>query len=116
MKKRGKEYFAEWEKEGNKYKNPQIQELSDQRRLELGTIYDKIAENSVGVKESYKVYLSDIRELQIYLSNDLTTKGIETITPVSNRIVNNGYNLKYALSNLQQAIDKAREEMDQSGR
>lgn len=116
MKKRGKEYFAEWEKEGNEYKNPRIQQLSEQRRDELGSIYNRIAANSVGVKEAYRIYLSDIREMQIYLSNDLTSRGIETISPVSRKIVNDGDNLKYSLINLQRAIDKAREEMSQDGR
>lgn len=116
MKKRGKEYFSDWEKEGAKYENTQIQELSEQRRVELGAIYNKIAENSIGVKESYRIYLSDIREMQKYLSNDLTSKGIETISPVSKTIIKDGDNLKYALTNLQRAIDKAREEMSQSGR
>ncbi|MFP4543958.1 MAG: DUF2959 family protein [Candidatus Kapaibacterium sp.] len=116
MKKRGKEYFAEWEKEGNEYSNPQIQQLSDQRRNELGSIYDRIAENSVGVTEAYRVYLSDIKEMQLYLSNDLTSKGIDTISPVSKKIVADGNNLKYNLESLQNAINRAREEMHQSGR
>ncbi len=116
MKKRGKEYFAEWEKEGNTYKNAQIQELSQQRRDELGIIYGQIAQNSVGVTEAFKTYLSDMREIQIYLSNDLTSKGVEAISPISKRIVSDGDNLKYSLTNLQKAIDKAREEMSQSGR
>ena len=46
MKARGKDYFEEWQKDGNKYKNPQIQELSDQRRVALAEIYGRIAENS----------------------------------------------------------------------
>lgn len=116
MKKRGKDYFAEWEKEGNTYKNAQIQELSEQRREELSIIYGQIAQNSVGVTEAFKTYLSDMREIQIYLSNDLTTKGVEAIAPISKRIVSEGDNLKYSLTNLQKAIDKAREEMSQSGR
>ncbi len=116
MKGRGKEYFAEWKKEGNEYKNPQIQALSEQRREELGFIYNEIAASSVGVKEAYRVYLSDIREMQIYLSNDLTTKGIKAILPVSKKIVSDGDNLKNSLTNLQKAIDRAREEMAQSGR
>jgi hypothetical protein len=116
MKKRGKEYFAEWQKEGGKYKNPQIQALSEQRRDELGAVYGKIAENSVGVKEAYRTYLSDVKEIQIYLGNDLTSKGIETISNVTRKVVDDGDNLKYALEKLQGAIDKAREEMAQSGR
>lgn len=116
MKARGKDYFEEWQKEGDKYKNPQIQELSEQRRIELGEIYGRIAENSIGVKDAFKAYVSDAKEIQNYLSNDLTSKGIEAIVAISGKVVSNGENLKYAIKNVQTAIERARAEMSQSGR
>jgi hypothetical protein len=115
MKIRGKEYFEEWQKEGSQYKNSQIRELSEQRRAELGEIYGRIAQNSIGVNEAMKAYMSDIKEIQLYLSNDLTAKGIETIAPTSRKVVNDGDNLKYATQNVQTAINTARTEMVQSG-
>lgn len=115
MKARGKNYFEEWQKEGDKYKNPQIQELSEQRRIELGEIYGRIAQNSIGVKEAFKAYVSDVKEIQTYLSNDLTSKGIEAIVPISKKVVNDGDNLKIAIKNVQTAIERARAEMSQSG-
>ena len=116
MKARGKDYFEEWQKEGDKYKNQQIQELSDQRRSDLGEIYGRIAENSVGVREAFAKYVSDSKEIQNYLSNDLTPKGIEAIATLSKRVVDNGENLRNAIKNVQSAIVRAREEMAQSGR
>jgi len=116
MKARGKDYFDEWRKEGDKYKNQQIQELSDQRRSDLGEIYGRIAENSVGVREAFTKYVSDSKEIQNYLSNDLTPKGIEAIAALSKRVVGNGENLRNAIKNVQSAIVRAREEMAQSGR
>lgn len=116
MKARGKDYFEEWQKEGNKYKNLQIQELSEQRRTELGEIYGRIAENSIGVREAFKAYVSDSKEIQNYLSNDLTSKGIEAIAPISRKVVSNGENLRSAIKNVQTAIERARAEMSQSGR
>jgi hypothetical protein len=116
MKARGKDYFEEWQKEGDKYKNPQIQELSDQRRIELGEIYGKIAENSIGVRDAFKAYVSDAKEIQNYLSNDLTSKGIEAIAATARKVVDNGENLRLAIKNVQTAIEKARAEMIQSGR
>jgi hypothetical protein len=116
MKARGKDYFEEWQKDGNKYKNPQIQELSEQRRNELGEIYGRIAENSIGVKDAFTAYVSDAKEIQNYLSNDLTSKGIEAIAAISKKVVNNGEKLKYAIKNVQTAIERAREDMIQSGR
>lgn len=115
MKDRGKNYFDEWKKDGDKYNNQQIRELSEKRRAELGDIYGKIAESSIGVKGPFKAYVSDVKEIQSYLSNDLTTKGVEAIAPVSRKAVEDGEKLKLAIRDLQMAIDRARAEMSQSG-
>jgi hypothetical protein len=115
MKARGAEYFREWQKEDNKYNNAQIRELSEQRRAELGETYGKIAEASIDVKQPFKAYVSDVKEIQIYLSNDLTTKGIEAITPVSRKAIGDGDKLRSAIKNLQLAIEKAKAEMSHSG-
>lgn len=115
MKAQGNNYFEEWKKEGDEYSNPTIQQLSDQRREELRKVYDKIAENSIGVDEAFKTYVSDVKEIQTYLSNDLTTKGIAAIGPTSEKVVSDGDSLKYAIQKLQTAIQDVRAEMAQSG-
>lgn len=115
MKARGKDYFDEWRKEGNNYKNPQIRELSEKRRVALAEIYDRIAEQSIGVKQPFKAYVSDVKDIQVFLSNDLTSKGVEAIAPISRKAVDDGGKLKSALRNLQTAIEQARAEMAQAG-
>src|SRR6185369_16407589 len=42
MKSRSKEYFAEWEKQGDAFTNPQIRELSEERRNNLAQTYAKV--------------------------------------------------------------------------
>jgi hypothetical protein len=116
MKAKGNDYFEEWQKDGNSYKNSQIQALSEQRRASLSEIYGKIALNSYGVKTAFKEFTSDSKEVQSFLSNDLTSKGIQAIAPISRKVVNDGDNLKYALKNVQTAIDRARVEMAQSSK
>lgn len=115
LKSRGNDYFQEWEKDGSEYNNPQIQKLSEQRRAELGDIYGRIAENSIGVSEAFKTYVSDVKEIQSFLSNDLTAKGIDAITPTSRTVVSDGDSLKHALQDMQSAIQRARAEMSASG-
>jgi hypothetical protein len=115
MKKSGKDYFSEWDKKDQKYDNPEIQKRSDERRAALSNIYDKIAENSVGVKQAFKTYVSDVNQIQAYMSNDLTNKGITSIASLSDKTVRNGNYLKNELVNLQSAIEDARYEMTQSG-
>lgn len=114
MNARGRDYFEEWQKEGDKYKNQKIQELSEERRSELGGIYGEIATNSIGVKDDFNTYVSDLKEIQNYLSNDLTPKGIEAIAPISRKVANDGDQLKYSLGNIQTAIKRASAEMSQS--
>ena len=116
MKVRGANYFDEWQKQGDKYENPEIQALSEQRRKELGEIYGKIAENSVGMDEAFKAYLSAVKEIQSFLSNDLTSKGIEAIAPVSRKAVTDGNRLKREINKLQLSIEAARSEMAHSSR
>jgi len=116
MKVRGADYFDEWQKKGDKYENPEIQALSEQRRIELGAIYGKIAENSVGMNEAFKAYVSDVKEIQAYLSNDLTTKGIESIAPISQQAVTDGHRLNNEIKKLQTSIETARLEMERGGR
>ncbi len=111
MKSRGKEYFAEWKKQGDAYTNPQIRELSEQRRAALSEVFGKIAEVSIGLKSVFQTYMSDIKEIQTYLSNDLTPKGISAITPIADKVVRDGESLKDAVNRVQSAVDRARAEM-----
>ncbi len=115
MSTQGKEYFAEWQVQGNAYTNPQIQALSEQRRADLSASFVQISESSVGVKGAFKSYMSDIREIQTYLSNDLTPKGVEAITPVAHQAIADGSGLKEAVHPVLSAIGQARAEMAQGG-
>ncbi len=113
MKSRGKEYFAEWKKQGDAYTNPQIRKLSEERRAALGEVYGGIAEASIGVNGAFQTYMSDLKEVQTYLSNDLTPKGINSITPTADKVVLDGANMKNAVNRVQIAIDRAKVEMAQ---
>lgn len=115
MSAQGKDYFEEWRKEGNTYKNPEIQALSEQRRSDLSAFFVKIPESSVGVKGALKAYLIDIKEIKTYLSNDLTSKGVESITPTAQKAVTDGNDLKYALSPVMSSIESFRTELIKGG-
>lgn len=115
MSARGKDYFDEWKKQGNTYTNPQIQQISESRMAELNAVFRKISDSSVGVKSAFMAYLNDIREIQRYLSTDLTDKGIASITPVARKAITEGDNLKDSLIPVISALNHARSEMSQGG-
>lgn len=112
MRVKDNDYFAEWE---SSYTNPAIRELSERRRIEVREGYVKISEASIGVKGTLKSYLTDIREIQKYLSNDLTPQGIESIRPVAQRALTNGDNLKESVKPVLIAIDQVKVNMVQGG-
>jgi hypothetical protein len=112
MKTRGNDYFMEWE---SSYTNPDIRELSERRRIEMRAVYAKIPEASIGVKGALKSYLTDIREVQKYLSNDLTPQGIAAISPIAQRAVADGDSVKESIKPVLAAIDQVKFEMTQGG-
>lgn len=114
MEASGKAYFEQWDKNSQQYDNPDIQKQSNERREALGETYDKISQNNVGVKDAFKTYVSDVNEIEEFLSNDLTSEGIESIEPIAEEVVDNGSHLKNELRNLQSAIEQARIEMRQN--
>jgi hypothetical protein len=113
MRSQQKDYFEEWRMQGNTYTNPQIQALSDQRRADLSAVFANIAEASVGVKGAFKAYMSDLVQIQTYLSTDLTPKGIAAITPTVQQSVSDGDSLKGAVNPVLTAIANARAELAQ---
>jgi uncharacterized protein YhaN len=115
MHDQGKEYFEEWRSEGNAYANPQIAALSEQRRADLSAVFAEISSSSVGVKGNLKTYMSDIKEIKTYLSNDLTPKGIESIAPVSGKAISDGESLKSAVDPILHALDNAERELAPGG-
>lgn len=111
MKLNSREYFAEWEKQGIAYKNPQIREQSEERRLKLAGIYARIPAAGAGVKVSYLAAMTDLKEIRIYLSNDLTRRGIETITPVATKTIQDLDALKVSLYPVISALDEMKPEL-----
>lgn len=111
MKSHSKEYFAEWEKQGVAYKNPEISALSEERRTKLAEIYARVPAAAAGVKSSYLSYLTNLKEIKSYLSNDLTPKGIETINPVAKKAVEDMAALKESLQPVVTALDEIKVEL-----
>ncbi|OGR05666.1 MAG: hypothetical protein A2511_04435 [Deltaproteobacteria bacterium RIFOXYD12_FULL_50_9] len=111
MKTQSKEYFAEWEKQGDSYTNPEIRMLSDERRNKLAEIYAQVPAAGVGIKGAYLAYLTDLKEIEKYLSNDLTPQGVESITPVAKKTVQDLEVLKTSLQPVIVALDGIKAEL-----
>lgn len=111
MKARNNEYFAEWEKQGDAFTNPEIRELSAERRIKLAEIYARVPAAAAGIKGTYNSYLTDLKEIQKYLSTDLTPKGVESITPVAKKSIQDMEALKVSIQPVIAAMDEIKAEL-----
>ena len=111
MEVEGKEFASEWEIEDDTYENPEIQKLSEKRRSDLGLVYAKIADSRVGIQGDLKQYVSNVQEVEIYFSTDLTTGGVAAITSFVNRTFLDGSNLSMKLREMLESVKIVRFEL-----
>jgi len=77
MKARGQAYFADWEKQMAEVKNPEIRNLAIQQKAKLQATFDSIKQYTEPLKAQFDPWLSNLKDLRTYLSNDLTTSGVD---------------------------------------
>jgi hypothetical protein len=77
MKARGQAYFTQWEQQMASVKNPEIRKLAEQQKAKLQATFDSIRKYSELLRAQFDPWLSDLKDLQNYLGNDLTISGVD---------------------------------------
>jgi hypothetical protein len=77
MKARGQAYFKQWEQQLAEVKNPEIRQLAEQQKTKLQATFDSIKQYAEPLKVKFDPWLSDLKDLKTYLSNDLTIGGVD---------------------------------------
>jgi hypothetical protein len=99
IKARGAAYFKDWEKEMAAVNNPEIKQLAIDRKAKLQTSFDNIKKVMEPVKEQFNPWLSDLKDLQKFLSSDLTVSGIDAARDLVDKTRADG-------KEVQQSMDK----------
>jgi hypothetical protein len=115
MTAHGNDYFEEWSKTGGTYTNPEVQRLSAQERVRLSRSFSEITASSAGMRGALNAYLAEIKQIQTYLSNNLTAAGIAAIAPIAQAAARDGAALQQSFQPAQTAIERARLEMMPGG-
>ncbi len=100
MQARGKAYFAEWEKQLAQVKNPEIQQLAAQRKAKLNETFDSIKNVAEPLKAQFDPWMSDLKDLQTYLSNDLTVNGVDAAKDLFKKTRTNGMEVQKSMDAL----------------
>jgi hypothetical protein len=77
MKAQGQAYFTQWEKEMAQVNNQDIRNLAAQRKAKLQETFESIRKHTEPLKAQFDPWMSDLKDLQKYLGNDLTIAGVE---------------------------------------
>ena len=108
LREQGLEYFDEWRAQGEEVANPEVRRISEERHAESREAFAGISETSIDVKRALQTYISDLRDIETYLSNDLTPAGVQAIAPVAEQARQDGTALQQAISPMLSALNRAR--------
>jgi hypothetical protein len=77
MQTSGKAYFDQWEKQMSEVQNPEIRKLAQERKTKLQEAFASIKKYSEPLKTQFGPWMSHLKDLQTFLSNDLTIAGVD---------------------------------------
>lgn len=77
MQAAGQEYFKTWEMQMAEVQNPDIRKLAETRKAKLQEAFAEIRTLSTPLKAQFDPWMSDLKDLQKYLGNDLTIAGVD---------------------------------------
>ena len=111
MQARAAEYQTKWQAEMSKVSSPELKAAAAERAAKVRGRYATISAKAQDVRAAYQPFMRDLKDLQTYLSNDLTPPAVQAAKPVFDKVQTTGQVLKQKLAALQQELDDVAAEM-----
>jgi hypothetical protein len=100
MKEQGQAYFAQWELQMSQVKDPAVQKLAQQQRNKLRQAFDNIKTYTEPLKAKFDPWMSDLKDLQTYLGNDLSVSGIDAAKSLIGKAKSEGVEVQKSMDAL----------------
>ena len=100
MKAQGAAYFAGWDNEIATMHNEDIRNRSEARRDEVAARFARISQQYDDTRVAFQPYMSDLRDVQKYLSTDLTSGGLAAIKDTVAKTTRDAVPLKESMERL----------------
>jgi hypothetical protein len=100
MREQGQAYFKQWEQQLAEVNNPEIRALAQQRKAKLQASFDSIKQYSEPLKAQFDPWMSDLKDLQKYLSQDLTIGGVDAAKPLFTKTTEEGLEVQKSMDAL----------------
>lgn len=81
-KSQREDYLEAWKKDQNKIQNEQLKTASEARRTELEPLLQQISDGLTSGKENFVPLLQNLKDLSLFLGNDLSEHGLTTAQPL----------------------------------
>ena len=107
MESESRAYLSGWQKASQSYSNEQLRSDSEQRREELSRDLTRVNEDNGEVNRALETYITELREIRSYLSNDLTQQGVDNVVS-GEESARSAEEVRRAISQMQQSIVTAR--------
>ncbi len=100
MKEQGQAYFKQWEKQLAEVNNPEIRNLAQERKAKLQETFDRIKQYTEPLKAQFDPWMSDLKDLQKYLSQDLTIAGVDAAKGLFTKTTEGGLEVQKSMDAL----------------
>jgi chromosome segregation ATPase len=115
MQARKNEYTQQWAQQSSQMTSPELKAASEARATKVKERYDGITAKAAAAKEAYEPFSKSLKELQTYLSNDLTREGVNAASQMFTKINTDGKNVNAKLDELIAELDSVAGSMSPSG-
>jgi hypothetical protein len=100
MKEQGQAYFKQWEAQLAQVSNPEIRSLAETRKAKLQQTFDSIRQYSEPLKAQFEPWMSNLKDLQKYLGNDLTVEGVDAAKELFTKTQTEGLEVQKSMDGL----------------
>jgi hypothetical protein len=94
-------YIESWTNELAAIQSPELRQRSAERMNEVATKLKDVDASYEGVKNSFKPFMADIKDIQTYLGTDLTAGGLNTIKDIVSKTKVDAVPLRDSIKQLQ---------------
>jgi hypothetical protein len=106
MRARGEEYFKSWEQDLGGINNPDLRQISADRRAKLSASYQKVTDGYSKAKAAFDPLLTELTDVQKVLGLDLTDNGLKMASNTAAEAKGNAETVKKELNGVSDELDK----------
>lgn len=100
MREKGDTYFAMWNQQIAQIQNEDIKNQSAARKAEMQKKFAAIQKSYQEAQNDFKPFMSDLKDIQMALSTDLTPGGVDAIKGTAGKVTKEAAPLKTTLDKL----------------